>query len=74
VAGWRQIKPTPMKMALTEAVANKKRKKVMTALPKAAPTPSSHKASPMNPTRGQTAHPTVVSEDDSEVFVETLAR
>jgi hypothetical protein len=74
VAGRRQIKPTPAKMALTEVAANKKRKKAVTALPKAAPTPSSRKASPANPTRGRSACPTIVSEDDIEVFVETSAR
>jgi hypothetical protein len=61
-------------MALTEVAANKKRKKAATALPKAAPTPSSRKASPTNPTRGRSACATVVSEDDIEVFVETSAR
>jgi hypothetical protein len=50
VAGRRQIKPTPAKMALTEVAANKKRKKAATALPMAAPTPSCRKASPTNPT------------------------
>jgi hypothetical protein len=74
VAGRRQIKPTSAKMALTEAAANKKRKKAATTLPKAALTPPSCKASPMNPTRGLAARPTIVSEDDSKVFIETLAR
>jgi hypothetical protein len=62
---------TPAKMALTEAADNKKRKKAMVALLKAAPTLLSRKASPTNPTRGRTARPTVVS---SEVFIETLTR
>jgi hypothetical protein len=71
VAGRRQIKPTSAKMVLTEAAANKKRKKAATMLPKAALTPLSRKVSPMNPTRGRTARPTIVSEDD---IIKTPAR
>jgi hypothetical protein len=74
VAGQRKSKPTPAKMALAEAAANKKRKKAVAALPKAAPTLPSRKASPANPPRGRTARSTVVAIDDSQVFVETPTR
>jgi hypothetical protein len=55
-------------MMLIKAAANKKRKKSMTTLPKAAPTPLSRKASSANPPRGRT----IVNH--SEVFVETPTR
>jgi hypothetical protein len=61
-------------MMLIKAVANKKRKKSVTTLPKAAPTPLSRKASSANPPRGRTARPTIVIVNHSEVFVETPTR
>ena len=45
VAGRRQNKPTPAKVALAEAAAKKKRKKAEAVLPKAAAASSTRKAS-----------------------------
>ena len=74
VAGRRQSKPTPAKVALAEAAASKKQKKAKAALPKAAAASSTRKASTANPPRGRPPRAAVVNVDEPEVFDGSSAR
>lgn len=74
VAGRRQCKLTPDKVALAEAAAKKKRKKAEAVLPKAAAVASTRKASTANPPRGRPPRAAVVNVDEREVFDGSLAR